>query len=80
MCWKSASSVSRLRAIDALMSVTPYFRIGLPRARQILGEVAAAAARWRREAKVLGMMPRDIEDFAEAFETPERAAAKKVAG
>ena len=66
--------------IDALMSVTPYFRIGMPRAREILREVIVAVARWRREAKTLGMNARDIEDFAEAFEHPERGAAKKVAG
>ena len=66
--------------VEALMSVTAYFGLKLTRARVILGEVVAAVARWRREGKALGMNARDLEEFAPAFEHPERAAAKKEAG
>jgi serine/threonine-protein kinase HipA len=65
--------------VDALLSVLPYFRIAEPRGRAILGEVEAAVARWRQEGAALGMTDRDLEDFAEAFEHPEREAARQAA-
>lgn len=63
--------------IEALMSVIPYFRIPLKRAREILGEVERAIAGWRKTARALGMSARDVEDFTDAFEHPERKAAQK---
>lgn len=64
--------------IEALMSVAPYFRIQAAQARQILGEVERAVAGWRGVGRSLGMSKRDLEDFAESFEHPEREAARRA--
>lgn len=63
-------------SVEALLSVTPYFRIPAVRAREILAEVEHAVARWRNEARTIGMTPAEIEPFTDAFEHPERAVAQ----
>jgi serine/threonine-protein kinase HipA len=63
--------------IDGLMSVTPYFHITAPHARKMLHRVERAVARWRSEGRALGMNNSELDRFAEAFEHPERAAAKR---
>lgn len=65
--------------IDALMSVTGYFRISLDQARRILTEVEHAVSHWRDHGRTLGMKDGELEAFAEAFEHPERNAARQVA-
>jgi serine/threonine-protein kinase HipA len=62
--------------IEALMSVLPYFRIAPPRARQILREVERAVSRWRYAGRGLGMTTQELDQFADAFEHEERAAAR----
>jgi len=64
--------------IEALMSVLPYFRIAAPRAREILGAVEHAVSRWRAVGLGLGMSPAELDQFAEAFEHGERAAARSA--
>lgn len=64
--------------IDALMSVTAYFRISQNRARAILAEVEGAVSGWRDEARALGMTVEDLDAFADAFEHKERAAAQRA--
>jgi serine/threonine-protein kinase HipA len=64
--------------IDALMSVLPYFRIKPARAKAILREVNRAVGRWREQGRRLGMKASELDAFADAFEHPEREAAKKV--
>lgn len=64
--------------IDALMSVTAYFRIPLDRARRILAEIERAVSRWRDHGRTLGMNGAELDAFAEAFEHPERKAARRV--
>lgn len=64
--------------IDALMSVTPYFRIANARAKAVLAEVEAAVSTWRQEGRALGMGCADLDSFADAFEHPEREAAKRA--
>jgi serine/threonine-protein kinase HipA len=64
--------------IDALMSVLPYFRIAMTRAREILAEVEKAVAGWQNEGRALGMTGNDLDSFAEAFEHAERATARAV--
>lgn len=64
--------------IDALMSVLPYFRIPRDRASAILGKVEASVATWQREARALGMTGEEIDSFTEAFEHPEREAARGI--
>ncbi len=62
--------------IEALMSVLPYFRIPAVRAREILGEVERAVSQWRAVGRGLGMTSAELDQFAEAFEHDERAAAR----
>jgi len=62
--------------IESLMSVLPYFRIEPPRARQILREVEQAVSRWRYVGRGLGMTTQELDQFADAFEHEERAAAR----
>ena len=62
--------------IEALMSVIPYFRIAPPRARQMLREVEQAVSRWRYVGRGLGMTTQELDQFADAFEHEERAAAR----
>ena len=62
--------------VEALMSVTAYFRLSLPRAKTILRKVERAVAGWREAGRALGMSARDLENFADAFEHSERVAAK----
>jgi len=75
--WVSEEAGSEA-SIDALMSVTAYFRIARGRAKSILAEVEAAVATWREEGRALGMTGEDFESFADAFEHPERQAAQRV--
>lgn len=65
--------------IEALMSVVPYFRLSIARAKAILAEVERGVARWRDEGQALGMTAHDLESFADAFEHDERAAARRAA-
>lgn len=64
--------------IDALMSVLPYFRIALPRAKEMLAPIEAAVAGWQDEGRALGMTRDDLDSFADAFEHRERTAAQAV--
>ncbi len=66
--------------IEALMSVTSYFRITSTRAKAILAEVESAVATWREEGRALGMTSNDLESFADAFEHKERQAAQAIQG
>lgn len=63
--------------IDALMSVIAYFRLPLSRAKEILRDVENAVAGWREAGRALGMSSRELDDYAEAFEHPERQAAQE---
>ncbi len=47
-------------------------------AREILGRVEAAIARWREEGRTLGMTEDELDQFVEAFEHGERAEARKL--
>jgi serine/threonine-protein kinase HipA len=64
--------------IDALMSVLPYFRIAVPRARDILRQVEHAVSQWRAVGRSLGMTARELDQFVDAFEHDERAAARNA--
>jgi serine/threonine-protein kinase HipA len=65
--------------IEALMSVTAYFRILPGRAKTILAEVEEAVATWRDEGRALGMTAAELESFSDAFEHDERQAAQDAA-
>lgn len=66
--------------IDALMSITPYFRIPARRAKSILHEVVGAVTTWRKVGRKLKMSESELDAFAEAFEHPELKVARKTAG
>lgn len=74
--WVSAETGPEA-TVEALMSVIAYFRLSLPRAKKILREVERAVSGWRPAGRALGMSPRDVDDFADAFEHGERKAAQK---
>ncbi|MBI5505184.1 MAG: HipA domain-containing protein [Deltaproteobacteria bacterium] len=65
--------------IEALMSVAPYFRISSQRAKEIIGNVEHAVSRWMIEARAIGMTDFELDQFAAAFEHPEREAARALA-
>jgi serine/threonine-protein kinase HipA len=65
--------------IEALLSVLPYFRIPADRARAILLKMEHALAHWRPTGLALGMTERELDQFSEAFEHPERNAARRTA-
>ena len=65
--------------IEALLSVIPYFRISPVRAKEILIRMEHALSRWREAGLALGMTDRELDQFAEAFEHPERGAARRAA-
>jgi serine/threonine-protein kinase HipA len=65
-------------SIDALMSVIAYFRIANARAKALLRQVEVAVGRWREEGRALGMTENELEQFVDAFEHSERAAARKL--
>jgi serine/threonine-protein kinase HipA len=76
--WVSAET-GPAATIEALMSVTTYFRIPVRRAKTMLREVAAAVAIWRKLGRKLGMSESELESFGDAFEHSERKAAQKLA-
>ena len=67
-------------SVDALMSVTPYFRISPKRAKGILIDVEKAVKRWRHEGRAIGMTNTELDQFSDAFEHAERVAARRASG
>jgi serine/threonine-protein kinase HipA len=65
--------------IEALLSVIPYFQITAQRAKEILLKMEHTISRWREAGKALGMTERELDQFSEAFEHPEREAARRAA-
>jgi serine/threonine-protein kinase HipA len=66
--------------VDAALAVRDSFGLSRNRGLEILRETEMAVADWQREAKMLGMSKRDIDSFADAFEHPEREAARRATG
>jgi serine/threonine-protein kinase HipA len=64
--------------IDGLIGVLPYFRISRDTAVTILIQMEEAVSRWRDVGRDIGMTARELDQFADAFEHGERAAARKV--
>lgn len=74
--WVSAEAGPEA-TVEALMSVIAYFRLPLPRAKKILRRIEKAVSGWRAVGRELGLTKRELDDFEDAFEHPERAAARK---
>jgi len=66
-------------SIEALLSVIPYFQISVAQAGAILLKLERVLARWRKTGLALGMTERELDQFSEAFEHPEREAARRAA-
>jgi serine/threonine-protein kinase HipA len=64
--------------LEALLSVLSYFRISRARAKEILGRIEQALSKWREAGAALGMTNQELQQFADAFEHPEREAARKA--
>lgn len=64
--------------IEALLSVLAYFQISRTKAKQILGRIEQALSKWREAGAALGMTSQELDQFADAFEHPEREAARKA--
>lgn len=64
--------------IEALLSVLSYFQIPRSRAKEILGRIELALSKWRQVGAALRMTSRELDQFADAFEHPEREAARKA--
>lgn len=65
--------------VESLLSVLPYFRIPRARANDILGRIERGVSQWRDRGKALGMTKPELDQFADAFEHAERAAAREAA-
>ena len=65
--------------IEALLSVRPYFQISAERGKEILQKMEHAISRWRENGLALGMTERELDQFSEAFEHPEREAVRRAA-
>ena len=74
--WISDAS-GDVASIEALMDAAEYFRLEPDRARQALGEVETAVARWRDIGRELVMSERELEAFEAAFEHSERDVARR---
>jgi serine/threonine-protein kinase HipA len=64
--------------IEALLSALSYFQISRPKAKDILGRIERALSKWRKVGASLGMTNKELDQFTEAFEHPEREAARKA--
>lgn len=65
--------------IEALLSVITYFQIATERAKEILLKMEHAISRWRETGLILGITEQELDQFSEAFEHPEREAARRAA-
>ena len=64
--------------IEALLSVLAYFQISRARAKEILSRIEHVLSKWREVGAALGMTNQELDQFADAFEHPEREAARKA--
>jgi serine/threonine-protein kinase HipA len=67
--------------IAALVGRSGEFALSRSQALAVLGEVVAAAARWREIAMSpeVGLSPRELESFAPAFEHSRLVEARRLA-
>jgi serine/threonine-protein kinase HipA len=65
-------------SIEALMSIAAYCKLESAAAKRILAEVERAVSTWRRVGGTFGTTQAELAQFADAFEHPQRDAARKV--
>jgi serine/threonine-protein kinase HipA len=71
---------AREARIDTVVEVAGLFRLDLPEAATVLGDVVRATDGWRRAANHAGLESAAIERMAGAFEHEETARAREVVG
>lgn len=64
--------------IEALLSVLSYFKIPRAKAKEILRRIENAVSKWREVGTSVGMTNQELDQFADAFEHPQREAARKA--
>ena len=57
--------------VEGLLTVAPYFRIKLARAKEILRQVEDAVARWRADGAALGMTADELDAFEALLEASD---------
>ncbi|MCW2312808.1 type II toxin-antitoxin system HipA family toxin [Rhodoferax antarcticus] len=64
--------------VATLLARCGYFALTAAKALRVLSEVYAAVADWKKVAlsEVVGMQPKDLDDFASAFEHEQMTAAR----
>src|SRR5262249_33116533 len=65
-------------SIDALLAVAPYFRLSSKDAFGILAEGERAVSTWHLRGRHLRMTTGELDQYADAFEHPERAVAQSL--
>jgi serine/threonine-protein kinase HipA len=65
-------------SLEVALDAASEFDLDARNARNIIGEVAKAVARWRTEALATGIKHGEIEEMASAFEHPEAHAAQRL--
>ncbi len=68
------SETDNAQDLDLVLDVAKHFRVKAARARQIVGEVAAAVRQWRGDAKGAGILRAEQDRMASAFGLAERGA------
>jgi serine/threonine-protein kinase HipA len=66
-------------SLELALSVADYFGLKTAEAREIAGEVGTAVAKWRGEARKLGVAETEIDRMASAFEHDDLRAARELA-
>jgi serine/threonine-protein kinase HipA len=67
-------------SVESLMSICAYCRIDLPKAKSILRFVNQAVGRWRELGREIGMTALELDQFSDAFEHEQAAAARRITG
>jgi serine/threonine-protein kinase HipA len=62
-------------SLKLALQVASYFELAEDEAHKVAGEVGQAVAKWRREAKKLGLTPPEIDRMASAFDHQDLKAA-----
>lgn len=65
-------------SLDTALSVASYFRIEMPRAKEIIKEVADVVSGWRDISKQFGVSKKEIDRMASAFEHKDLEQAKSM--
>jgi serine/threonine-protein kinase HipA len=71
-------AVSHVAAAE--QAATSFLALAFTKGGSFFAINRLSIAKWRETGKALSMTARDLAQFADAFEHPERAAAQKIVG